>query len=148
MELSPRVDVAFKKVFADPKKQRPFKIFDQFHCFKRRQSEKLWNSGYCQDQTIRTRQTDHHGYKSGISYRKDIQLVDTKYYQKRVLEYWAETYSMQIGNGNDYEKLKKVIEIHILNFEMFGKEEKFHSQFTIKSDETGKRYFTDFEIHA
>ena len=28
------------------------------------------------------------------------------------------------------------------------KEEKFHSQFTIKSDETGKRYFTDFEIHT
>ena len=152
MELSPRVDVAFKKVFADPKNKDLLKSLINSIVSK---EDKVKSFEIVDPAKIRQFELDKliimdvkAESVTGKIYNLEVQVVDTKYYQKRALEYWAETYSMQIGKGNDYEKLKKVIAIHILNFEMFGKEEKFHSQFTIKSDETGKRYFTDFEIHT
>ena len=48
----------------------------------------------------------------------EMQIVDRKNIEKRILYYWSKLYSMNLKSGKDYEELEKVIVILITDYEI------------------------------
>ena len=87
MELSPRVDVDLKK-FLQIQKQRPFKIFDQSIVSK---EDKVKSFEIVDPAKIRQFELDKliimdvkAESVTGEIYNLEVQVVDTKYYQKSI----------------------------------------------------------------
>ena len=51
----------------------------------------------------------------------EMQIVDRKNIEKRILYYWSKLYSMNLKSGKDYEELEKVIVILITDYEIDSK---------------------------
>ena len=84
----------------------------------------------------------------GIYYDIEMQVSDEGDYDKRALNYWAETYTGQIGAGQDYSLLRKTIGIHILNFNCIPETPKYNNKFIIKEADSGIHFFQDFVIYT
>ena len=77
--------------------------------------------------------------KDGNWYDIEMQLNEQKFYGKRAIYYWSKVYSDQIETAEDYEKLKKTIGIHLLDFDYF-KDERYFRRATIKDFDTNEIY--------
>ena len=88
----------------------------------------------------------------------EMQLAEEINYHKRSLYSWSRVYANQLKKGDLYEKLTKVIAIHILNFTCIEHKtedgltvihkEKYHHCFIPMDKETKKHIHSDFEIHT
>lgn len=78
----------------------------------------------------------------------EIQISDEADYDKRALYYWAKLYTEQLQAAKDYSTLNKAIGIHILNFISIPKSKKYHNVFHITEKESGLLYFKDLELHT
>ena len=85
---------------------------------------------------------------NGRLYNIEMQITDEADYDKRALYYWAKLYSEQLKSGEDYASLSKAIGIHILNFYSIPNAEKYHNAFHITEKESGIKYFKDLELHT
>jgi len=70
--------------------------------------------------------------ESGQSYEIEMQVRRTESYPKRALYYLSRIYAGQLDSGEDYEKLKPVIGIHFLDYEMFPGNEDFRFRFEMR----------------
>ena len=70
--------------------------------------------------------------ESGRSYEIEMQVRRTEAYPKRALYYLSRIYAGQSDSGEDYEKLKPVIGIHFLDYEMFPDNEDFRFRFEMR----------------
>lgn len=86
--------------------------------------------------------------KCGKLFNIEIQIADDSYYDKRDLHDWAKLYSERLETDEAHGTLYKAIGIHILNFTGILERSRYHNVFHIKEQETGERYFTDFELHT
>jgi predicted transposase/invertase (TIGR01784 family) len=82
----------------------------------------------------------------GRHYNIEMQVTDEVYYSQRALYYWSKLYASQLKSGQDYDKLRKTISIHVLNFNCF-KEADYHNVFHLLNAKSHRRNFEDMELH-
>ena len=151
-KISPRVDIAFKKIFGveenmdllislinsivgEEDQVREVTLLNPYNAKNFRQ-DKL------SILDIKAKGVD------GKRYNIEIQISDEADYDKRALYYWAKLYTEQLKAGEDYSTLSKAIGIHILNLYSIPQVDRYHNVFHITEKETGFRYFKDLELHT
>ena len=79
----------------------------------------------------------------------EMQLVGKEKLLERMLYYWAKVYTKNMKSGNNYNKLKKTIEVLIANFEIEElKALEYHSKWKIIEEKGRKLILTDdLEFH-
>ncbi len=82
----------------------------------------------------------------GEFYNIEMQITDQYYYNKRATYYWARLYSSQLGEGREYNNLKRTVSINILNFNRL-EEKDYHSVYRIKNLRNNKDLHDQLEIH-
>ena len=78
----------------------------------------------------------------------EIQLSELKVWADRALFYLSKMYTEQIKQGESYDVFKKCVNISILNFTLFPKEEEFYSCFHIREDTRSFLYTDKMEFHV
>ena len=75
----------------------------------------------------------------------EMQIVDRKNIEKRILYYWSKLYSMNLKAGKDYESLEKVIVIVITDYEIESLKEieKYQTKWNIREEEYQKVILTE-----
>ena len=75
----------------------------------------------------------------------ELQVVDRKNIEKRILFYWSKMYNMSIKEGEDYNTLEKGIVILISDYELKGLKniEKYITRWNIREEEYQKIILTD-----
>ena len=75
----------------------------------------------------------------------EMQVVDRKNVEKRILFYWSKMYTSSIKHGIDYKKLKKGIVVLIVdyNLEQLKNISKFMTKWNIREEENSKIILTD-----
>ena len=80
----------------------------------------------------------------------EMQVLNYKNIDKRIMFYWSKLYSSNIKSGQNYNSLKKTISILIANFEMenLNKIPKGHTEWKIREKNFSKIVLTNvFELH-
>ena len=80
----------------------------------------------------------------------EMQVLNHKDIDKRIMFYWSKLYSSNIKSGQNYNSLKKTISILIANFEMENLNEipKGHTEWKIREKNFSKIVLTNvFELH-
>ena len=150
--LSPRVDIAFKKIFGvEENKDLLISLINSIVEPYDHVSDVTLMNPY-NLQSFRTDKLSIMDIKAkghdGRLFNIEIQITDEGDYDKRALYYWAKMYSEQLRIGNEYEKLAKTIGIHILNFTSIIQSPQYHHRFTISDHVNNLHYFNDFEMHT
>jgi len=86
--------------------------------------------------------------RSGKIVHIEIQLQVTPALQRRIVYYGAKLITEQIGSGDDYEKIKKVISIIITEEKLIPKSERYHHRFTMYDPGAGVELTDIIEIHT
>ncbi len=75
----------------------------------------------------------------------ELQVVNQKDIEKRILFYWSKMYTKGISSGDDYSKLHKTIAILISNFELNKLKEipKFYTKWQIREEKYTSVILTD-----
>ena len=75
----------------------------------------------------------------------EMQIVDRKNIEKRILYYWSKLYNMNIKTGKEYENLEKVIVILITDYEIdsLKKIKKYETKWNIREEYYQKVILTD-----
>ena len=75
----------------------------------------------------------------------EMQIVDRKNIEKRILYYWSKLYNMNIKTGKDYENLEKVIVILLTDYEIDSLKEikKYETKWNIREEDYQKVILTD-----
>ena len=75
--------------------------------------------------------------KDGTYYNIEVQVANEIFYMERALYYWSGMYRHQLEKGHQYNKINKVIGIHILDFQVIKNDEDYFHKCRL--------YFTDKE---
>ncbi|MCP3776046.1 Rpn family recombination-promoting nuclease/putative transposase [Paenibacillus sp. MZ04-78.2] len=84
--------------------------------------------------------------EDGKQVNLEIQVSNKYDMPKRSLYYAAKMYEEQLGEGQFYKSLKKVISINILTFNQIAND-RFHNIYHLREDHTGELLLDDIEIH-
>lgn len=87
----------------------------------------------------------------GRLYDIEVQTIILKDYAKRILHYASNLYTKQITEGDNYDKLKPVISISILEDNLFDNCDSYSNKFVLKNEKnnlilTDSLYFYTFEL--
>jgi predicted transposase/invertase (TIGR01784 family) len=150
--ISPRVDIAFKKIFGvEENKDLLISLINSIVGEEDQVSEitllnpynpKNFKNDKLSILDVKAKGTD------GKRFNIEIQISDEADYDKRALYYWAKLYTEQLEVAEDYSTLSKAIGIHILNFISIPSDDKYHNVFHITEKESGQPYFKDLELHT
>jgi predicted transposase/invertase (TIGR01784 family) len=151
-KISPRVDIAFKKIFGVEENKDLLislvnSIVDKEDQIVEATLLNPYNPKNFKNDKLSIVDIKAEG-ETGKRYNIEIQISDEASYDKRALYYWAKLYTEQLKTAGDYPTLSKAIGIHILNFISIVNTEKYHNVFHITEKETGRRYFKDLELHT
>jgi len=152
VEINPRVDVAFKKIFGTEENKDLLISFINAVISEEEQivSLTLLNPYNLEDflndkgSILDIKAKD----AKGNLYDIEVQITDEGDYDKRALHYWAKLYSQQITKGAEYKTLSKAIGIHILNFTSIPDCPNYANRFVIMNSETKQRHFHDLELYT
>ena len=151
-KISPRVDVAFKKIFGvEENKDLLISLINSI-VGKEDQVLDITLLNPYNPQNFRQDKLSIIDIKAkgidGKRFNIEIQISDEADYDKRALYYWAKLYTEQLKVAQDYSTLAKAIGIHILNFTSIPEAENYHNVFHITEKENGFAYFKDLELHT
>jgi predicted transposase/invertase (TIGR01784 family) len=151
-KISPRVDIAFKKIFGvEENKDLLLSLINSIVGKEDKIAEVTLLNPY-NPQNFRQDKLSILDIKArgegGKRYNIEIQISDEADYDKRALYYWAKLYTEQLKVAEDYSTLSKAIGIHILNFTSIPLVDRYHNVFHITEKETGLLYFKDLELHT
>lgn len=151
-DITPRVDIAFKKIFGvEENKDLLISLINSIVGEEDQVSDVTLLNPY-NPKNFRTDKLSILDIKAinqdGKRFNIEIQISDEADYDKRALYYWAKIYTEQLKVADDYSKLSKAIGIHILNFISIPEVKKYHNIFHITEKETGLLYFKDLELHT
>jgi hypothetical protein len=152
-KISPRVDIAFKKIFGvEENKDLLISLVNSIVGPADQVSDlTLLNpynpKNFKQDKLsildIKALGVD------GKRFNIEIQITDAADYDKRALYYWAKLYTEQLKAAEYYSTLSKAIGIHILNFTSIPETPKYHNVFHVREkDDSSLTYFKDLELHT
>jgi predicted transposase/invertase (TIGR01784 family) len=82
---------------------------------------------------INARMTD------GTEINIELQLISKKNFIQRVIYYLGKRIVSQLGRGHDYEELKPVVSINIVDYPMFPQDEDYHHTFHLRKEHTGTK---------
>jgi len=150
--ISPRVDIAFKKIFGvEENTDLLISLINSVVGAEDQVSEVTllnpYNAKNFKHDKLSILDIKAKGL-CGKRFNIEIQISDEADYDKRALYYWAKLYTEQLKTTDDYSLLSKAIGIHILNFTSILEVEKYHNVFRITEKETGHLYFKDLELHT
>ncbi|WP_425362530.1 Rpn family recombination-promoting nuclease/putative transposase [Candidatus Tisiphia endosymbiont of Hybos culiciformis] len=150
--ISPRVDIAFKKIFGvEENKDLLISLINSIVSKEDQITEvKLlnpYNPKNFKSDKLSILDIKAQG-EDGKRFNIEIQITDEADYDKRALYYWAKLYTEQLKTAEDYATLSKAIGIHILNFTSILHEDKYHNVFHIVEKDSGLLYFKDLELHT
>ena len=150
--ISPRVDVAFKKIFGvEENKDLLISLINSIVSQEDQVSDVTLLNPY-NLQSFKTDKLSILDIKAqgieGKRFNIEIQITDSADYDKRALYYWGKLYIDQLKNSEGYSKLSKAIGIHILNFTSIPEMDKYHNVFHITEKDSGLAYFKDLELHT
>lgn len=151
-KISPRVDIAFKKIFGvEENKDLLLSLINSIVGTKDKIAEITLLNPY----NVKNFRQDKLSIldikaigEDGKRYNIEIQISDEANYDKRALYYWAKLYTEQLKIAEDYSTFSKAIGIHILNFTSIPDVDRYHNVFHITEKETGLLYFKDLELHT
>ena len=151
-KISPRVDIAFKKIFGvEENKDLLISLINSIVGAADQVSDVTLLNPY-NPKNFRNDKLSILDIKAkgvdGKRFNIEIQISDEADYDKRALYYWAKLYTEQLKVADDYAKLSKAIGIHILNFTSIPEVDKYHNVFNIIEKDTGLLYFKDLELHT
>jgi len=151
-KISPRVDLAFKKIFGvEENKDLLISLINSI-VGKEDQVLDITLLNPYNPQNFRQDKLSILDIKAkgidGKRFNIEIQISDEADYDKRALYYWAKLYTEQLKVAQDYSTLAKAIGIHILNFTSIPEAENYHNVFHITEKENGFAYFKDLELHT
>ena len=150
--ISPRVDIAFKKIFGvEENKDLLISLINSIVGEEDQVSDVTLLNPYNAKNFTRDKLSILDIKAQGLDgklFNIEIQISDEADYDKRALYYWAKLYTEQLEVAEDYSTLAKAIGIHILNFISIPEVDKYHNVFHITEKETGERYFKDLELHT
>jgi predicted transposase/invertase (TIGR01784 family) len=151
-KISPRVDVAFKKIFGvEENKDLLISLINSIVGPEDQVSTLTllnpYNPKNFRGDKISILDIKAQG-KDGKRFNIEIQISDEADYDKRALYYWAKLYTEQLKVADDYALLSKAIGIHILNFISIPQVTKYHNVFHIREQESNLHYFKDLELHT
>jgi predicted transposase/invertase (TIGR01784 family) len=80
----------------------------------------------------------------------EMQVADEGNIRKRILHYWGRGYTEELSEGQDYEELPRMINIVIVDFDVFEWKDsaKFHSVFNVFERDEGVLFCDALEIHV
>jgi predicted transposase/invertase (TIGR01784 family) len=151
-QITPRVDIAFKKIFGvEENKDLLISLINSI-VSPADQVEDITLLNPYNPQNFSTDKLSILDIKArgttGKLFNIEIQVTDEADYDKRALYYWAKLYTEQLKGGEDYGNLSKAIGIHILNFISILKTEKYHNVFHITEKKEHFNHFEDLELHT
>lgn len=151
-KISPRVDIAFKKIFGvEENKDLLVSLINSIVSEEDQVSEITLVNPYNPKNFYKDKLSvlDIKAVgPNGKRFNIEIQISDEGDYDKRALYYWAKLYTEQLQASGEYNSLSKAIGIHILNFTSIFETEKYHNIFHISEKETGLPFFQDLELHT
>jgi len=148
--ISPRVDIAFKKIFGvEENKDLLISLINSIVGIEDQVLDvTLLNpynpKSFKQDKLSIIKAEGLDGKRFNI----EIQISDEADYDKRALYYWVKLYTEQLQVAQDYSTLSKAIGIHILNFTSIPQAKNYHNIFHITEKDSGLVYFKDMELHT
>ena len=150
--ISPRVDIAFKKIFGvEENKDLLISLINSIVGREDQVSDVTllnpYNPKNFRNDKLSIIDIKAQG-KGGKRFNIEIQISDEADYDKRALYYWAKLYTEQLRATEDYSLLAKAIGIHILNFTSIPEIEKYHNVFHIREQESNLLYFRGLELHT
>jgi predicted transposase/invertase (TIGR01784 family) len=86
--------------------------------------------------------------KSGKIINIEIQVKPMPGMKNRIVFYVGKLITEQIGDGDDYEEIKKVISIAILNYDFIAHSANYHHRFVLYDIENQVVFNDDLEIHT
>jgi predicted transposase/invertase (TIGR01784 family) len=150
--ISPRVDIAFKKIFGV--EENKDLLISLINSIVSKEDQVCgvtllnpYNPKSFRNDKLSILDIKAEGY-DGKRFNIEIQISDEADYDKRALYYWAKLYTEQLKTTEDYSKLSKAIGIHILNFTSIPEVDKYHNVFHVTEKESGMLYFKDLELHT
>lgn len=150
--ISPRIDIAFKKIFGvEENKDLLISLINSIVSKEDQVSEVTllnpYNPKNFKHDKLSILDIKAEG-ADGKRFNIEIQISDEADYDKRALYYWAKLYTEQLKVSEDYSILSKAIGIHILNFTSIPEVKKYHNVFHVTEKESGLLYFKDLELHT
>lgn len=148
--LNPKVDFAFKKLFASPENKDILISFinsvlpqnEQIFDIELKNPYNIANYRKGKMTILDIKAVD----TKGIWYDIEMQLAEQSFYDKRAFYYWAKVYSDQIESGDDFEILRKTIAINILDFDYID-EDDFHNIYRVYNEKSKKEFSNIFQMH-
>ena len=86
--------------------------------------------------------------KSGKVIHIEIQISITPALRRRIIYYDAKLITEQIGSGDDYDAIKRVISIIITEESLIADSPRYHHRFTFYDPEAGVEFSDLIEIHT
>jgi len=150
--ISPRVDLAFKKIFGvEENKDLLISLINSIISKKDQIADLTLLNPYNPQNFYRDKLSVLDIKARGVDGKRfniEIQISDEADYDKRALYYWAKLYTEQLRVAEDYSLLSKAIGIHILNFVSIPDAAKYHNVLHITEKDSGLLYFKDLELHT
>ncbi|CAO5675865.1 MAG: hypothetical protein HEEMFOPI_01159 [Holosporales bacterium] len=151
-KISPRVDIAFKKIFGvEENKDLLISLINSIVSHEDQVKDVTLLNPY-NAKTFKNDKLSILDIKAtseeGRRFNIEIQISDEADYDKRALYYWAKLYTEQLKVAEDYASLSKAIGIHILNFTSIPESPNYHNVFHILEKNSGFSYFKDLELHT
>ena len=151
-KITPRVDIAFKKIFGVEENKDLLILLINSIVSKEDQVVSItllnpYNPKNFKKDKLSILDIKAEG-ADGKRFNIEIQISDEADYNKRALYYWAKLYTEQLKEAEDYGQLSKAIGIHILNFTSIPESDKYHNVFHVIEKDNGAHYFKDLELHT
>jgi len=85
--------------------------------------------------------------QSGRQFNVEMQMLGSRYYEKRILYYWAKLHQQQLHEGQNYLDLKPTISISFLNHVLFRQVTDFHLVFRLTEQTHAFPLTEEVEFH-
>jgi predicted transposase/invertase (TIGR01784 family) len=85
--------------------------------------------------------------QGGRQFNVEMQMLASRYFESRLLYYWARLYQQQLHEGEDYLLLKPTISISFLNHVLFPQIPGYHLRFRLVDETHHVRLSDSIEFH-
>ena len=153
--LDPKIDFAFKRLFADESKEAEFALINLLNAIiETKDEKKITKIIYKNPYTL----TEHKEQKESIMDIKvetqsgekidiEMQINDVDSFRQRALKLWSSMYNSQLEKGEPYQELKKCIFISILDFNLMKETEEWHNVYKVLEVKKHFELLEDMEMH-
>jgi len=151
--LNPLVDIIFKSIFGNPKNTDILASFiksvlnnftDEYDNIKITDTNLKVES---RDGKMGILDVKVHT-KLGQTINVEVQVLPVPEFKERLMFYTSKMITEQIKKGEPYSKIKKVISISILDFELIKENRAYHNTFTLYDKNTQTQFIDKLEIHT